>query len=453
MTHTDIQNKIDAGETNIELPSEEIQLPIPLVPYQRALQFNGKGRKESMLVPTTRAIASNGVSITLNGVGIRGALPTSTGVTLNGAGSDIQFSECGFYNLYDAIVAEWDGGFVRGDDTRFEGIGRRAILGRSLRGYWAIQLVGSYFDGRQSEGLIYVDGSLAGGVMVGNWMQASKCHLYIDGATPRGPVGEFVIGANMFDQDSASTAAIRIIGNGQPYQGASSNCIKVTGNYIQSISRAVLMDSPANVSIDNNRIRWSGDEAAIEVVGTRAAEVDITNNPIQFWGGNASAAIKLLSVISEGVRVKGNTGRAFNGALDFIQASGSWKDVGIKDNDPGQGYRQLISSTATGNGEAIIRNNSPYNSPYAQSTMSGTTMTLPVIDESQVVGVGSGTVERIVGLTARQGVRITMISASQVQFRKPSMLVDGSIGVDFNMEAFKPCVLLKFQDNLWYPLS
>ena len=81
VTHTDIQSKINAGETCVDLPAEEIALPVPLATAGKRIQFNGKGRLETTLIPTTYAIDSTSQSITLNDVGIRGASPTSVSYT------------------------------------------------------------------------------------------------------------------------------------------------------------------------------------------------------------------------------------------------------------------------------------------------------------------------------------------------------------------------------------
>lgn len=456
MKQAELQRRIDGNERVIELGETTFDVDDPLtVPKGRdPLTFRGKGKEGTVIRAGSGFLNSDGVTVRLHDLAVE-AQVVHAGVVLEltGLGADIEATGCLFKNFYDGLWGQWAGGMLRVHGCEFRNFQRHAIYGESNQGYWVARIVDSYFDGRESGGLIEMHGSHAGGVITDNYMQASRVHININSAESA-PIGELVIGKNMLDQDSASIAAIQIRGNGKPYAGASSNCIKVSGNYINSVSRALLMDSPSNVSVTDNRIRWSGAGPAIDVGGERAAEVDIANNAIQYWGGSAPAAVRWAAAESQGGRIKGNYGRAFNGAPPFIKLDGNLTDVSITDNSPGQGYGPLLASSwAFGQGEVIAQGNTPYNSPYAQATVSGPEMILPLVDESQVIGVSSLTeIDKITGLTARQGVRVTLISATLVKFRKPATMVDGSVGVDFDLEPFKPRVVLKFQDNLWYPL-
>jgi len=456
MTRAELQSRIDGNERVIELGEVTFDVDDSLiVPAGRApLTIRGKGKEGTIIRVGSGLIHSDGVTVRLHDMGVVAQVPHAGIVLeLTGGGADLEATGCLFKDFYDGLWGQWAGGMLRVAGCEFRNFARHAVYGESNVGYWVARIVDSYFDGRESEGLISLNGSHAGGVIANNYMQASRVHIDIDAAATS-IVGELVIADNMLDQDSESIAAVRILGNGRAYEGASSNCIKISGGYINSVSRAVLMESPANVAVDNVKIRWSGDLPAIDVGGACAAEVDISNNGIQYWGGNAPAAIQWRAFSSDGGRIKGNHGRAFNGQMPFIALAGLAVDMGISGNSPGPGYSQLITSQyAFGEGQVICRGNTPYNSPYLQATVAGPEMVLPIADESQVVGVGTiGQITRIIGLTARQGVRVTMISAFPAQFRKPATMVDGSVGVDFDLEPFKPRQVLKFQDNLWYPL-
>jgi hypothetical protein len=456
MTRAELQSRIDGNERVIELGEVTVDIDDSLtIPAGRApLTIRGKGKEGTIFRVGSSLIHSDGVTVRLHDMGVVAQVPHAGIVLeLTGGGADLEATGCLFKDFYDGLWGQWAGGMLRVAGCEFRNFARHAIYGESNVGYWVARIVDSYFDGRESEGLISLNGSHAGGVIANNYMQASQVHIDID-AAGTAPVGELVIGKNMLDQDSASIAAIRIRGNGQPYEGASSNCIKVTGNYINSVSRALLMNDPANVFVGGNSIRWSGDSPAIDVLGGRAAEVSLETNGIQYWGGSAPAAIRWAPTSSEGGRIKGNYGRAFNGQLPYLTVNGNIKDLAISDNSPGPGYSQLVARTwPSGNGEVICRGNTPYNSPYLQATVSGPEMVLPIADESQVVGVGTiGQITHIVGVTARQGVRVTLLSATPVQFRQPAAMVDGAVGVDFDLEPFKPRQVLKFQDNHWYPL-
>lgn len=458
MTRNEIQRRIDNDEKVIELGEVTFDVDDSLVvPAGRApLTIRGKGKEGTVVRAGAGFIESDGVTVRLHDLAVVAQVP-HVGMVLEttGGGADIEATGCLFKDFYDGLWGDWAGGMLRVSGCEFRNFARHAIYGESNVGYWVARIVDSYFDGRESEGLINLCGIHAGGVIANNYMQASKVHILVNAAAAS-PVNELVLDGNMLDQDSDSIAAIRILGDGTAFPSPASNCVKITGGYINSVSRAVRMESPANVSVDNVKIRWSGPNPAIDVQGTRAAEVDISNNGIQYWGGSAPSAIRWMPFDSEGGRIKGNHGRAFGGQMPFVDVFGGIKDLVIEGNSPGQGYTELVGDTrgyVRGQGELICRGNTPYNSPYAQATVSGPEMILPLVDEFQVVGVGTiGEITLITGLTARQGVRVTMISATPVKFRKPAMIIDGSVGVDFDLEPFKPRQVLKFQDNLWYPL-
>lgn len=459
MTAYDIQTRIDNGDEYIELGAAKIDVDTPLiVPAGRPpVTFRGVGMDATQIRAGAGFIQSDGVTVRLHNLSITSqARHVGVAVDLSGSGADLMATGCRFQGLYDALWADWAGGMLNVQNCEFRDILRRAIIGQSGPGFWVARISGSYFDGRESDGLITLCGIHAGGLITNNYMQASRCHLDID-AYAQGPVNELVISNNMLDQDSESDAVLRIHGDGVAV-GGSSNCIKFAGNYINTTSCAVDMVGPANVDIEANKIRWSGAGAAIRTGydtknQAQSADVAIITNKLQYFGSAKTSAIHLAS--GTGFRVKGNYGRSFGATIPFITLDGDYTDASITENSPGMGYSRLVNGDmASGPGELIVRNNTPYHSPYAQATVDGMKMTLPVVDESQVVAVGPvvGQIELIVGVTARQGVRVTLISASLVRFRQPASMIDGSVGVDFDLEPFRPKTLVKFQGNDWYPL-
>ena len=433
MTHTDIQSKIDAGETCIDLPAEEILLPVPLTTAGKRIQFNGKGRLESTLIPTTYAIDSTSVSITLNGVGIRGASPTSCGVLLSGLGGDIDATQCGFYGLRDALYADWVGGFIRSSDNRFENIGRRAIFGKSTTGYWALQTSNNYFDGRQSDGLIQVEGILAGGIIENSWMQASVAHIVVNGR-----VNELVIAGNMLDQDTASVACIVINGGG--------NCIKISDNFMASLNIGVLCQSASNVDVTGNRFRQRGLDAAIVFNGGTSNNNLIGTNKI-YVESNARYSIVAGATNMTDFQITDN--KSFGNVNTMIAVAGQLDKFFIHGNTPNGELVEDYAST----GQAICRNNTSWSQPYL-GIVAADEVTLPFADESRVIGItASGIpIKKMTGVTARAGVVRRFITSGPVEWRK-SATTDNCMGEDITVQAGKTVTLTKFSDNLWYRLS
>ena len=432
MTHTDIQNKINAGETCIDLPAEEIALPVPLATAGKRIQFNGKGRLETTLIPTTYAIDSTSQSITLNDVGIRGASPTSCGVLLSGLGGDIEASGCGFYSLRDALYADWVGGFIRASNSRFENIGRRAIFGKSS-GYWALQTSTNYFDGRQSDGLIQVEGILAGGIIENSWMQASLAHIVVNGL-----VNELVIEGNMLDQDTASIACVIVNGGG--------NCIKISDNFIASLNIGVLCQSASNVDVTLNRFRQRGADAAIVFNGAQSDNNLISDNKITVEG-TARYGIVAAATSMTGFQVNRNSSHGNSQTL--LAVAGDLDRFFVKDNTPNGDLLEDYGAT----GQAVCVGNSSWDQPYL-GIVAADEVSLPFADQSRVIGItASGIpITKMTGVTARAGVNRTFITSGPVEWKKSST-TDNCMGEDISLQAGQTVTLTKFSDNLWYRLS
>lgn len=431
MTHTDIQNKINAGETCIDIPAEEILLPVPLTTAGKRIQFNGRGRLESMLIPSTYAIDSTSQSITLNGIGVRGSSPTSCGVLLSGIGGDIEAVNCGFYGLKDALYADWVGGFIRVSNSRFENIGRRAIFGKST-GYWALQTNNNYFDGRQSDGLIQVEGILAGGIIENSWMQASLAHIVVNGR-----VNELIIVGNMIDQDTASVACITVNGGG--------NCVKISDNFIASLNIGVLCQGASNVDITGNRFRQRGVDAAIVFNGGQSDGNLIDSNKITVEGSAVHSIVAAATGMSD-FQITNN--KSFGNLTKMIAVAGVMDKFFVKDNTPNGELIEDYGAT----GQAVCVGNRAWVQPYL-GVVAADEVLLPFADESRVIGItASGIpIKKMTGVTARAGVVKRFIASGLVEWKK-STVNDNCMGEDITIQAGETVTVIKFDDNLWWRL-
>lgn len=461
MTRNEIQRRIDNNEKVIELGEVTFDVDDSLVvPAGRApLAFRGRGKDATVARAGSGFVHSEGVTVRFHDMAVVAQVP-HVGMVLEttGGGADIEATGCLFKDFYDGLWGQWAGGMLRVSGCEFRNFARHAIYGESNVGYWVARIVDNYFDGRESEGLINLCGIHAGGLVSKNYMQASKVHISVDAAASS-PVNELLIDDNMLDQDSSSDAAVRIRGDGLRSPAGASNCIKLSNNYVSTTSVGYLLQDACNVTIEGGQTRWSGPGAAVLMAAgnaARTASVRVQGVGFHYFGSGSDACIRSTIHDLDHIRILNNTGLDSPNywVKSFVELAGPMKAISVSGNSPGAGCGRLVSAGtgARGNGEVICRNNVAYNSPYVAATELGGELTLPIADECQVVAVeATGTpINRIVGLTARQGVRVTLLSAALIQFRKPATLVDGSIGADFDLEPFKPKVVLKFADNLWW---
>lgn len=428
----------------------------------RRICVEGDGRyatKLNLNLTTQNGFASTAkgmqiLDLEFNAVGTQtaGACISLTGSSVEAPGNgDIECRNCEFTNCYYGIYASWPGGFVRATNNMFRGVLKRAIHVFANVGYCAIQFVNNYADGRYADGIFWIEGALAGGVIGDNWFQ--KCggaHVVVNNG---GLVGELVICGNQIDQDDVCTAGIIVNGTGT--ESTSQNCVKIVGNYFNSGYYGVLLQDAFNIMVDSNRFRQNGNLPAIAVGGTILSQyIDISNNTIHCDAGASTYAIQLSCTTMSRITVDGNKGAANTLRTAFIGITGAVTDVSIKDNRPGINYGKLIADIGvTGAGEISCVGNNARNLA-ALAVTEAATITLPLADESQMISVtASGTaITEMNGVSARAGTRRTFVVGGIVNWATSSV-ADNKIG-----KAFGPTVagqvveFIKFTDNLWYPV-
>ena len=453
MTRQDIQDQIDRGETLIELPAGQVRLDQPVQTKGKPVRFVGRGQDQTGLQVDTVGFLSDSQSLIFQDLWMRGSDPfksIAANLRGTGVGADIEAHGCKFDGLLDALSGDWLGGFIRVSDCRFTNINRSAIFGRSNGGYWISQILGNYFDGRESPALIQLEGAHVGGIIANNWMQASRCHIAINVAAV-GPMDELVISTNLLDQDSDCTAAITVNGPNADSAAMHWSGVRIRGNEISTKGCGVLAASPCRLIVQSNSIRSSGGNEGVRLSGVRSRSVDISNNDITFVGPTGQAAIGLYSPESAGITVAGNKGDSVSGQVPaFVHLGGAATGIRITGNTPGAGYSRLITSTATGEGSSICGGNYPINQPYLGVVAAAVTE-LPFADDGQIVGItASGIpITKLTGLSARAGVRRTLIAGGRVDFVATDN-TDNTIGKGFVLSAGEIAVITKFQDNLWY---
>lgn len=362
--------------------------------------------------------------------------------------ADLEVTGCEMYGPYHGIYADWPGGFVRVSNTMMRGVRRYGIYGKASVG-WAVQYVNNYFDGAPSPGMIWLEGILAGGVISANWFQkALVAHIVVNAATGYA-ANELVITGNQIDQDTACTACVVVNGNG--VEGQSSNCVKITANFIASVNIGVLCQNSWNVTISDNHFRGRGGDAAVVMSGTTNGKFSILKNVISFDGGTAAYGIQLSSTNTKQARVAGNALESDASMTAMIGIATAVTD-GLKliGNEAGKNITKLVNDVATtGAGQVICKGNAANNIVNAV-VASASTITLPLVDEDQMIAItGTTTITQMDGVTVRPGCKAIFVMGAAVSWTAGSGA--NKIGRNFGPTVAGQVVTARLHtDNLWY---
>jgi len=452
---------------SLTVPQGSISYDALRVWNPRKLQLNGQGKDATLIVireATADVFLSDEWGLTITNMGFRSlSLGQTAGCCIGIVGTTPQYNgdadvnvwDCDFYQVWDAVKCDWPGGFVRAQNTYFRNIGRYGCYTKaSVAG--AIQIVGNYFDGRTSIGLIWLEGVLGGGVIAANWMQASLAHVAVN--APTAVVNELIITGNLFDQDTASTACV--IATGTPTYG--SNCIKITANYLRTQNYAVLIQDCSNITISDNHVYTLGSDPALVIAGSvSCTNIEILGNRVRMQGAAYATppdyAIQLSNPSMTNVFVQGNNATSEGGnCTAMIGIAGALVASLISGNQAGTGVPKLINDVAaTGAGTAMVSGNQAYSQPTLTAIVAAATITLPLADEQQVIPItASGTpITEMNGVSARAGTRRTFIVGGAVDWAT-SAATDNKIGKAYGPTAAGDVVtFVKFGDNLWYPVA
>lgn len=387
-----------------------------------------------------QAAATSGVCI-----GLIGTTPKYNGE------ADVTVTGCEFYNMYTAIRCDWPGGFVRASDNLFRGIHKYGIYCNASAGASACQYVNNYADGENSTAIFWLDGTLGGGIIADNWMQAAPIHIAIN-ADAGDPVNELVITGNILDQDRpGSVAGIVITGNGNEAQ--TSNNIQITGNYMSSTGYSILTQAAWNVFIKSNKFypRADGVVPPITIAGGASGRITISDNQITSLGGTYAIQISPTSLINCSILNNTASGLAAVTAMIGINTAGT--NIQIMGNVAGENIGKLIDDVlSTGSGQYVCKANMATNIPYIGVTATGS-ITIPIVDQGQLLGltVSTNTITSMGGLTARGGNSVTFITGGAAAWGT-STSVDNRIGKSYVTTAAGDIITWhKFTDNLWYP--
>jgi hypothetical protein len=430
----------------------------------RKIQLNGQGKDATLIViqdATANVFLSDEWGLTITNMGFRslagaqtaGACVGIVGTTPEYNGdADVNVWDCDFYQVWDAIKCDWPGGFLRAQNNYFRNIGRYACYSKASSA-GAIQICDNYADGRTSVGLIWLEGTLAGGIIADNWMQASLAHIVVN-AVSGNPVNELVITGNILDQDTAATGCVVVNGNG--VEGNSSNCVKISANFFASPNYGVLIQDGWNVSVTDNHMRQRGVSACVAVAGTTSGKIAIKGNAIECESAVQGYSIQISATNTNQCEVSANRGTATATMLAFIGvATTIVSNLHILNNSAGANYTRLLTNTGSvGAGLGVMQGNVAQNTPSV-AVSAAATITLPFTDESQVVAISAtGTpITEINGILARAGRRVTFLVDGAVTF-STSAATDNKLGVAFGPTAANASVTwAKYSDNLWYVVA
>lgn len=357
--------------------------------------------------------------------------------------ADITVTGCEFFSMYNGVIYDCPGGFIRYFNNMTRNIQNYGIYHRSSSA-GALQICDNYFDGVNSSGIIYIKEVLGGGIIADNWMQASEAHIVIDPPTVGLGVNELVITGNILDNDRLTTIASVVV-NGN------SNNVQIESNYFSSVGYCILAQNTVNLQIKNNKLYSRDTKPTIAIAGTTCSDIFISDNTLKMT--LAAYGIQLSATNLTNCQILSNTGEGAVSCPSFIGAVGDVTGLVIKDNCPGTNFAKLISDVGvTGAGQVQCKHNAPVNQPYVGATHTGA-LTIPLVDEGQCIGVAASTatITTMDGVTARAGNNVTFITAA-AQVWGTSTTTNNCIGRGYSAAAAGEIVTFhKFTDNLWYP--
>lgn len=452
----------------IYIPTGEVMYDAKKVWINRAnITIKGAGKKATKLVFTyTNADGfwSNtyGYEVhdirfeSLNsGTQTAGAVISLVGTTPKYQGeADITVTGCEFINMYDGVIYDCPGGFIRYLNNMVRGNERYAVYNKSSSAS-AIQICDNYMDGVNSEGLIWLEQVTSGVIIADNWMQAAKSHIVINSTNTAASFGvyEVVITGNILDNDRLNTVASVVV-NGSGVEQTSSNSVQIVGNYFSSVGFCVLTQNAYNVFIKANKLFARYTNPIIVIGGTTANNITISDN--EFWAGNIytiTYAIQLSATTITNCTIMSNKASASSACTAMIGIASAVTGLQIVGNVCGQNFSKLIADVSTtGSGQVQCRGNVAVNVPYVGTTHTGA-LTIPLVDESQPIGVAASTstITSMAGVTARAGNNVTFITAA-AQVWGTSTTTDNCIGKAYSAPSAGDVITFhKFSDNLWYP--
>jgi len=384
-----------------------------------------------------------------------GAVISLVGTTPKYLGeADITVTGCEFYNMYNGIVYDCPGGFIRVLDNMVRGMVNYAVYHKSsVAG--ALQICDNYMDGVESPGLIWLEQVTSGVIIADNWMQAAKTHIVINSTNTAASFGvyEVVITGNILDNDRLNTVASVIV-NGSGVALTSSNSVQIVANYFSSVGFCVLTQNAYNVFIKANKLFARYTNPIIAIAGSTANNITISDN--ELWAGPnyvISYAIQLSATAIDNCTIMCNKASASSSCTSMIGIASGVTNLQIVNNVCGMNFAKLITDvSATGEGQVQCRFNSSMNQPYIGTTHTGV-VTIPLVDQGQFIGLAASTstITAMTGLAARAGNSVTFITAA-AQAWNTSAASDNRIGKAYSSPAAGDVITFhKFSDNLWYP--
>jgi hypothetical protein len=332
-------------------------------------------------------------------VRVSGASPTSIQIT------DVRTSF-----VFDTVYADWTQGLIS-----INGLYARAqvrhIVYHASTASSALQMQHIFADGRYrnspellSPALFVFKGIISGLTFDNFWLQAATIHFDIQGV-PGVPTNELIFGYGILDQDSTSTACVRI-NNSTGVINAPTNAITFTGTYFNTVGgNTIAIYNYTSVSLDSCFIRYTGSDAAILLSNTE--DIIVQNCRIVNNSPAATRIIRCAGAVATLNRFANNFIRCLNGNVTaFIEYAASTVYSNLVDSNQCYGPLSLISGSPTV-GQVIVKNNYlelygntvfiPYVNPYP----------IPTTDEAyMIIMIGTGTVTRMTGGYANRIVRI-----------------------------------------------
>jgi len=244
-----------------------------------------------------------------------------------------------------------------------------------------------------SPALVFLRGTLAGGIFSDLWFQAAKVHIVSESGSL--PVNECIFTNCIFDQDSYSSVAAISAYNTLGLPAASSNSFRFVGCYINSYGYGVLAQFQAALSITNSKIVAFGIKPAV-VVNT-CTDLTIKDNWIsQECGFGVTFAMDISGInarifaVDNVIETKGGTMSVF--LRDF---SSAMTDLFVRDNVCTAATALLSSATIASSNCVVSGNN--HNGANV-SIVSAATITLPVYNQEDLVIItGLNNISTIVG--------------------------------------------------------
>jgi hypothetical protein len=382
----------------------------------RALNIAGAGTNATIVqfqVATIDLFTTAGYYLFLSNFYVNSLAAFQTaGAVIRATGSNtvIQLTDMRTARVFDTIYADYTNGGILINGLWCAAQVRHVIYHASTAPC-ALQLQQIFADGRYQSSpellspALFVFGGVISGLTFDNyWLQAATIHFDIRGI-PGTPTNELVFGYGILDQDTSSTACIKIT-NSTGVINAPTNAIKFSGAYLNTVgANVVSMASYTLVSFDSCQFVYSGADAAILLNNTE--DIIIQNCRFINVSPAATRIIRCTGAAATRHRFVGNVIRCLNGTVPaFVNYDAPTVTNSIIENNQSYGNLAVISGTPT-IGQVIIKNN--YLETYGTSVAVAyaNPYPIPTTDEDyMVIMVGAGVVTRMTGGYNNRIVRI-----------------------------------------------